>query len=161
MMDGMWDKARAMVDERRAKGIKRDCFIDAKLDEYSAKGWPMSQHAFNNLFGELLEAGADTTANQILTLILAFAKYPHVQKRAREEIDKVCGTERAPLFSDFDKLPYINCIVKEGMRWRPTFVDFLSSAAVQNTDLDFSNSASAGLPHMVTQGEITLARCVS
>lgn len=120
MMDEMWDKARATVDERRAKGIKRDCFIDAKLDEYEEKGWPMSQHSFNNLFGELLEAGADTTANQILTLILAFAKYPEVQAKARKELDEVCGTERAPLFSDFGNLPYINCIVKEGMRWRST-----------------------------------------
>ncbi|OAL22040.1 hypothetical protein AYO20_11276 [Fonsecaea nubica] len=133
MMDEMWDKARAIVDERRARGDKRDCFIDAKIDEYNEKGWPLSTHAFNNLFGELLEAGADTTANHILTLILAMAKYPHVQQRARAEIDALCGTDRAPLFSDFDKLPYINCIVKEGMRWRPT--------------------APAGLPHMVTQDD--------
>jgi cytochrome P450 len=120
MMDDMWDKARAIVDERRTRGDKRDCFIDEKLDEYNEKGSPLSTHAFNNLFGELLEAGADTTANQILTLILAFAKYPKVQERARAEIDAVCGTDRAPLFSDFNDLPYINCIVKEGLRWRPT-----------------------------------------
>ena len=122
MQNNMWTTARKIVDERRANGHKRDCFIDTKLDEYQAKGWPMSQHAFNNLFGVLLEAGADTTANQILTLILALAKNPEVQKRAKEEIDAVCGTERAPLFSDFDRLPYVNCIVKEGMRWRPTYV---------------------------------------
>jgi cytochrome P450 len=24
-----------------------------------------------------------------------------------------------PEWSDFDKIPYINCIIKEGMRWRP------------------------------------------
>jgi cytochrome P450 len=80
----------------------------------------MSEHAFNNLFGELLEAGADTTANSILTLILAFAKHPEVQRKAQAEIDRVCGANRAPLFSDFEKLPYINACVKEGMRWRPT-----------------------------------------
>lgn len=123
-MDKMWDETRAEVDERRRRGIHRDCFIDEKLDEYTAKGWPMSQHAFNNLFGELLEAGADTTANSILTLILALAKYPAVQQRAQMEIDAICGSERAPLFSDFKHLPYINCVVKEGMRWRPTYALF-------------------------------------
>ncbi|KAF2814065.1 putative cytochrome P450 oxidoreductase [Mytilinidion resinicola] len=133
MMDDMWDKARRVVDERRALGDKRDCFIDSKIEEYTEKGFPMSQHAFNNLFGELLEAGADTTANQILTLILAFAKYPEIQRRAKAEIDAVCGTERAPLFSDFENLPYINCIIKEGMRWRPT--------------------ATTGLPHMCIQDD--------
>lgn len=122
MMDTMWDDVRHEVDERRAKGIVRDCFMDAKLDEYNEKGWPewMTQHAFNNLWGELLEAGADTTANQILTLILALAKYPEYQNRARAEIDMVCGMERAPMFSDFNDLPYVNCLIKEGLRWRPT-----------------------------------------
>ncbi|CAM1509767.1 Fc.00g001020.m01.CDS01 [Cosmosporella sp. VM-42] len=135
LMDDMWDEARKEVDERRSKGIKRDCFIDAKMDEYEEKGWPswMTTHAFNNLWGELLEAGADTTANQILTLILALAKYPQFQKKAQAEIDSVCGTERAPVFSDFANLPYINCLVKEGMRWRPT--------------------AGTGLSHMVTQDD--------
>ena len=119
-MNVLWSKARVIVDERRARGDKRDCLIDSKIDEYSVKGSPFSEHAFTNLFGELVEAGADTTANQILTLIFAFAKYPVVQKKAQAEIDAVCGTERAPLFSDFDSIPYVNAIVKEGMRWRPT-----------------------------------------
>ncbi|KAF4474647.1 cytochrome P450 oxidoreductase [Fusarium agapanthi] len=119
-MDKTWTHARNLVDSRRAKGDERECMIDMKLDEYNQAGWPMSQHAFNNLFGELMEAGADTTANQILTIILALAKYPHVQAKARKEIDAVCGSERAPVFSDFDQLPYINAIVKEGLRWRPT-----------------------------------------
>lgn len=124
-MDTMWSKARAIIDERRARGDNRACLIDAKIDEYKLKGSPMSEHAFNNLFGELVEAGADTTANQVLTLILAIAKYPAVQKRAQAEIDAVCGTERAPLFSDFNNLPYVNAIVKEGMRWRPTYVNYI------------------------------------
>ncbi|KAH8901185.1 putative cytochrome P450 oxidoreductase [Thozetella sp. PMI_491] len=135
MVDAMWDEARHEVEERRAKGIKRDCFIDQKLDEYNEDGWPdwMTQHGFNNLWGELLEAGADTTANQILTLIMALAMYPQFQKKAQAEIDAICGVERAPMFSDFKDLPYVNCVVKEGMRWRPT--------------------AGTGLPHLVTQDD--------
>jgi cytochrome P450 len=69
--------------------------------------------------GELVEGGADTTAAQILTLILAFAMYPKVQEKARKEIDLCCGSDRSPLWTDFSQIPYINCIVKEGMRWRP------------------------------------------
>jgi cytochrome P450 len=120
MMDSTWFKARSIVDERRANGDTRDSLMDIKLDEYSVKGFPMSQHAFNLLFGELVEAGADTTANQILTIIFALAKYPWVQQKARIEIDAICSADRSPIFSDFDRLPYVNCIVKEGMRWRPT-----------------------------------------
>jgi cytochrome P450 family 619 len=56
----------------------------------------------------------------LLTLILAITKFPEAQVKARKELDRVCGTERTPLFTDFEALPYINAIVKEGLRWRPT-----------------------------------------
>lgn len=60
MMDSTWSKARKMVEERRERGDVRNSIIDMKLAEYEKDGWPMSQYAFNNLFGELLEAGADS-----------------------------------------------------------------------------------------------------
>lgn len=59
-MDKLWSDARAKVDERRARGDVREAMIDLKLDEYNTTGWKMSQHAFNTMFGELLEAGADS-----------------------------------------------------------------------------------------------------
>ncbi|EAW15397.1 cytochrome P450 [Aspergillus fischeri NRRL 181] len=125
VFDTTWGKARQIVDERRARGDKRDCIIDRLLDEYNQKGWPMSQHAFNNLVGEVVEGAADTTAAQILTLILAFAMHPHVQEAARREIDAICPPDKPPKWSDFQQLPYINMIVKEGMRWRPVAVTAL------------------------------------
>ena len=42
---------------------------------------------------------------------------PQVLKRAQEEIDRVVGTGRLPDFSDRDDLPYVECIVKETMRF--------------------------------------------
>ncbi|EXJ87561.1 hypothetical protein A1O3_04521 [Capronia epimyces CBS 606.96] len=117
----LWTRARKIVDARRQKGDKRDCLIDEKLDELKeSDNWPYPEFAFNNLFGELVEAGADTTANQVLTIIMALAKHPEVQRKAQAEIDRVCGPDKAPTFDDFEKLPYINCIIKEGLRWRPT-----------------------------------------
>lgn len=135
-MDKVWTSARQKVEERRATGERRPCIIDNLLDQYEKTGWPLSQHSFNNLMGELIEGGADTTSAQLLTLILAFAIHPHVQQKARAEIDALCGTERSPLWSDFAQLPYINYIVKEGMRWRPVAV--------------------TGLPHRVREGESSL-----
>lgn len=123
VMTGTWEKAREVVERRRAKGEKRDCIVDVLLDDYEKNGWPMSQHGFNNLLGETLEGAADTTSSQLLTLVLALAKHPEVQKKARIEIDALCGSKRAPLWSDFQSLPYINCIIKEGMRWRPTYAN--------------------------------------
>lgn len=116
----LWTKARQVVDARRSRGDKRDCLLDTKLDDFELRGWPFEEWVVNYLFGEMVEAGAESTANQLLTLIQALALNPHIQSKARLELDAVCGTDRAPTFSDFEKCPYINCIVKEGMRWRPT-----------------------------------------
>lgn len=132
VMDSTWSKARQVVDNRRASGVKRNCITDALLDEYEKKGFPMSQHGFNNLVGELCEGGADTTSAQLNTLILAFAKHPEVQKKARLEIDAVCGSSRSPQWTDFKALPYINAIIKEGMRWRPVAVTALPHRAKED-----------------------------
>ncbi|KIW33913.1 uncharacterized protein PV07_00727 [Cladophialophora immunda] len=135
MMDSTWSKARKMVEERRERGDVRNSMIDVKLAEYEKDGWPMSQYAFNNLFGELLEAGADTTANMLLTIILAVTKFPEVQVKARKELDEVCGTERTPLFSDFDRLPYINYDWYEGMYLPKDSTVWLAAWAIhQNND---------------------------
>ncbi|KAF4840349.1 Cytochrome P450 monooxygenase yanC [Colletotrichum siamense] len=135
-MDETWSTARRLVEERRAHGEKRNCIIDGLLDEYEQKGWPasISQHAFTNLMGEIIEGGADTTAAQLLTLILAFALHPEIQRKAQAEIDEVCGSERSPRWDDFEKMPYINCIVKEGMRWRPVAVTALPHRTRQNDE---------------------------
>lgn len=64
------------------------------------------------------EAAADTTSSMILTDILYLAKHPWAQDKARLELDRVCA-KRMPTWEDFADLPYINCIVKEGLRIHP------------------------------------------
>lgn len=39
--------------------------------------------------------------------------------RAQAEIDAVIGENRSPTWEDFDRLPYINMMIKESHRWRP------------------------------------------
>lgn len=43
--------------------------------------------------------------------------HPDVQSRAQAEIDAVVGHDRLPDFSDKDKLPYLNAIISELLRW--------------------------------------------
>ncbi|TVY37467.1 Cytochrome P450 monooxygenase [Lachnellula occidentalis] len=118
-MHDIWTKARVLVEERRALGDHRVSLADKLMDEYKEKGMPMTQHALDQLFGELVEGGAETTSSSMLTMILALAKNPWVQEKAKKELDEVCGGDRMPEWADFNRLPYINSIVKEGMRWRP------------------------------------------
>ena len=93
-MHAIWTEARRLVDERRALGDHRVSLADKLLDEYSEKGFPMTQHALDQLFGELVEGGAETTSSSMLTMILALSKNYWVQQKAWKQMDAVCGSER-------------------------------------------------------------------
>ena len=60
--------------------------------------------------------------------------FPEVQKRAQEEIDRVIGQQRLPTAADREKLPYVDAIVKEVLRWHPV--------------------APMGLPHTSTEEDL-------
>ena len=49
--------------------------------------------------------------------ILAMVQYPEVYKKAQEEIDLVVGDERLPTIDDREALPYLDCILKELLRY--------------------------------------------
>lgn len=60
--------------------------------------------------------------------------YPEVQRKAQEEIERVVGPNKLPTFADRERLPYINAIVKEVLRWHPV--------------------APMGIPHTTTQDDV-------
>jgi hypothetical protein len=84
-----------------------------------------------------LKAGADTvrgaiqdvhrrrteerlqTLSSVVTFLLAMVVYPEVQKRGQAEIDAVVGRERLPDFTDRDRLPFVQAIILETLRWIP------------------------------------------
>ena len=47
-------------------------------------------------------------------------KFPDVQAKAREELDRVLGKYHLPTFSDEETLPYITAITLESFRWHAT-----------------------------------------
>ncbi|KAK1522872.1 cytochrome P450 2D18 [Colletotrichum paranaense] len=128
----IWTKAREDVELRRSQGIRRESLIDKLLDEEIKCDVPLSYTAFNNFLGGLQMAAADTTATATLTNIMLLAKHPEAQEKARVELDRVCGTERFPNWSDFKSLPYINCIVKEGLRAKPVVPTGVPHASKQD-----------------------------
>lgn len=54
-----------------------------------------------------------------------------VQKLAQAEIDTVVGTDRLPGYADRERLPYVNAVVTESLRWH--------------------NVAPLGVPHRATE----------
>ncbi|KAL0567556.1 hypothetical protein V5O48_014442, partial [Marasmius crinis-equi] len=64
-------------------------------------------------------AGSDTTVAMILSFILAMTLYPAVQERAQAELDEKVGSSRLPDFGDREKLPFIEAVLAETLRWHP------------------------------------------
>ena len=60
------------------------------------------------------------TVSTIASFFLTMMLYPEVQRKAQAHIKKVVGSDRLPQFSDRKDLPYIDCIVFEILRWKPT-----------------------------------------
>ena len=54
----------------------------------------------------------------LCNFFVAMALFPEVQSKAQSELDAVVGYGRLPEFTDRDKLPYINAIIKESLRWK-------------------------------------------
>ena len=57
------------------------------------------------------------TWSSLLILLLAIVRHPEAMKKAQAEIDKVIGSDRLPVVSDREELPYVQAIVKEVGRW--------------------------------------------
>lgn len=49
--------------------------------------------------------------------MLAIMQHPESQRKAREELDAVVGTDRLPTFADRPSLPFIEAAYMETLRW--------------------------------------------
>jgi cytochrome P450 len=57
--------------------------------------------------------GADTASGALQSAVLHLIAYPEVQKKAREELDRVIGPDRMPTVDDLRNLPYAMAFVNE------------------------------------------------
>ena len=57
------------------------------------------------------------TVSAMLTFLLAMVLHPDVQRKARDELDRVVGENNLPSFADRVDLPYIEAVRKECLRY--------------------------------------------
>ncbi|XP_073692364.1 cytochrome P450 2K1-like [Garra rufa] len=101
-------------DDRR--GFVDSFLIRKQSDEKSGK--KDSYFHQENLVvtvGNLFVAGTDTTGTTLRWGLMLMAKYPHIQDRVQEEIDRVIGG-RQPMVEDRKKLPYTDAVIHETQR---------------------------------------------
>ena len=54
-----------------------------------------------------------------MSFLVAALLRPEIQTIAQEELDTVTGRERLPTLEDRPRLPYIDAVYREVLRWRP------------------------------------------
>ncbi|KAM7218648.1 Cytochrome P450 [Rhypophila decipiens] len=64
-------------------------------------------------------AGGQAAFGVLAWWMMAMILFPETQRRAQRELDAVVGRDRLPTIEDCEKLPYIQAMVKESIRWRP------------------------------------------
>jgi len=70
----------------------------------------------NTLF-DLFLAGSETTSTTLTWASLYMIRYPEVQAKVQEELDKVIGTDRLPTLKDRANLPYTEAVLMETQRF--------------------------------------------
>ncbi|KAJ2919370.1 hypothetical protein MD484_g981, partial [Candolleomyces efflorescens] len=106
---------QSLGENRRHPSIAAD-LID-NLPEKSDPDYATLENIARGVCAMGYVAGAETTASWATALVYCLASYPDVQAKVRAELDAVVGSDRLPLVTDREKLPYLHAVVKEVGRW--------------------------------------------
>lgn len=91
--------------------------IGAYLDHKDARGQPLSRGVITGEIGTIYFAGTDTTSNSLSFMVWEIARQPTVQKRLFEELQKTMpDASKVPALADVETWPYLNAVIKEGLR---------------------------------------------
>ncbi|GAD96793.1 cytochrome P450 [Paecilomyces variotii No. 5] len=99
---------------------KEQNFAKSLLSQRSELG--LCDKEIAGLTTNLIGGGVDTTSSSMISCILTMCVFSEVRRKAHEELDAVIGSERFPGWDDEEKLPYIQALVKETLRWRSVTV---------------------------------------
>ncbi|XP_051510950.1 cytochrome P450 2J3-like isoform X1 [Myxocyprinus asiaticus] len=93
-----------------------DCFLGEmeKFKDDTAAGFDVENLCFCTL--DLFVAGTETTSTTLYWGLVYMIKYPEIQAKVQEEIDRVVGSSRQPSLSDKDSMPYTNAVIHEIQR---------------------------------------------
>ncbi|KAF8266319.1 cytochrome P450 [Lactarius quietus] len=129
------DQSMPFVKESIVSGTARPSLaLDhlQEIEKLSVSDRSEAEKTLSNALASLYAAGVDTTVSSMMTFLVACLLHPEAQKKAWDEIDTVVGRERLPTFEDRPKLPFVDAMCKEVLRWRPVTPLAVPHAAMED-----------------------------
>lgn len=114
------------------------------------KGEKLTEREIKDNVKTFMFAGQDTTSSALSWTLYYLSLYPEIQRKAREEIDSVIGTDRTKMITYEmvkTELVYINYIMKEVLRFHPSAI--FSKKTVKDITLPGSDGKSYNIPRGV------------
>ncbi|KAF9261904.1 cytochrome P450 [Marasmius fiardii PR-910] len=126
-----------VMKQSMVNGTAVPCFSTRSLEKFGISPSTLGddsgmEKVIKNCATVAYGAGADTTVSAVLSFIIGMLLNPHAQARAQKELNDVVGSSRLPDFCDRDKLPYINAVYAETLRWTPVAPLGVAHAAVND-----------------------------
>ena len=78
--------------------------------------------------------------------------HPDIAKKAQHELDVITRRDRLPTFEDRPKLPFVDAVCKETLRWRPVLPLCMFSS--QYSSEMFERFLHTAIPHAATEDDI-------
>ncbi|XP_026212199.1 cytochrome P450 1B1 [Anabas testudineus] len=128
-----------VVEHRKTiqPGVLRDmtdaCIV--ALDQLTDKmGGSLEKDYVIPTLGDVFGASQDTLSTALQWIVLILVKYPEMQTRLQQEVDKVVDRSRLPTIEDQAQLPYVMAFIYEMMR----FTSFVPLTIPHSTTTDTS-----------------------
>jgi cytochrome P450 len=105
--------------------LPNDTWVYRYLKQLADEGNPTLEQSLKDedfaacMLGFQCLVGIVTLAGPLQFFIMSMGLHPEWQKKAQEEVDRVCG-DRMPNVGDYANLPTVRACIKETIRWRST-----------------------------------------
>lgn len=142
---GLWHRLEKQFEAGKAPHCFARSIMENKNHWYSQG---LNDEDLAWVAGGLVEAGFETSAATLNSLVLQLAANPRVQKAAHDELMRIVGPNRLPKFEDMASLSYIRACVKEMLRMNPILAPGIRHYADQ--DVVYKN-------HVIPKGTVLIA----
>ncbi|KAK0438648.1 cytochrome P450 [Armillaria borealis] len=126
-LDDMVNVPYKFTERQMAMGGENTSFVSALLRNKS-----VTEHDLKWTAASIYGAAGETTTATIRVFLLTMMLFPGAQKKAHAELNDVLQGRRLPTHQDRDKLPYVNALCKEVLRFHPAVPLSLSHVTSQD-----------------------------